>query len=101
MTALPELVSSARNPRPVPSAPVCRGHVLGHLTPRQRTVAQLLVEPLTVPEIAVRLGLCLSMVERHWGNIVDTLDIDARAHNIGRLELARMLWGIDPCWCER
>lgn len=49
------------------------------LSPREREVADLVVEGLTNPDIAARLKISLRTVTTHLGNIYKRLDINSRA----------------------
>jgi DNA-binding NarL/FixJ family response regulator len=84
-------------PRVVYVERTLNAHALGHLSGRQREVAHLLCSPLTVPEIAHRIGLAASTVEHHQGRIYETFGIEAGTRSVARIELYRILTGADPC----
>lgn len=61
------------------------------LSPREFEVAELVVEGLTNPDIAVQLHISLRTVTTHLGNIYKRLDINSRAA-LTRVMMEHRLW---------
>lgn len=86
------------------------GHIRAHLRAgytrsRERNLAVLdwLLEPLTLDEVAERLGpgYTRRMVELSFEYILRTMPLDAPATApLRRLAILRIAAGLDPCWCE-
>lgn len=95
-------------PRRIPAPPeYTRAHMFGHLTTDQRDVLPLLVEPVSIADIADRLptGFTRRYVENHYYNILDRLHLrDKRgqgSQGAHRVALVRLYYGIDECYCQR
>jgi hypothetical protein len=89
----------------IPEAPAIevRGHILAHLTSQQRALLPWLLLPVTLGEVAERVGYWhRNSVEQYWAEIVARLNLP-RGHGYtgtARLALLRLALGIDPCFCE-
>jgi hypothetical protein len=89
--------------------------VTEHLDHNQCDVAALLLEPYDLDKVAERLSArsldagngvtTYRMVEHLWRSIREdcylTAEYGITSSPAARIALARMVWGLDPCWCER
>jgi hypothetical protein len=79
-------------------------HLRSHLRVQDQPYLALLIEPLTIAEIAQRMGpgYTSRVVERAWDAIRDCLALPrSQSPSIDRLKLLRVVAGIDGCYCER
>jgi non-specific serine/threonine protein kinase len=82
-----EVASSLGQDRPSPDS-------LRLLTPREREVALLLADGLTNRDIAHRLVIAVSTVERHVANILGKLGLSSRTRVATVVVKQRVLAGI-------
>jgi hypothetical protein len=90
-------------PLTAPRVGQIRAHLTRHLTPNQMRALGVLVQAVTLDEAAPLLGLSnRTSVEHYWFDIIDHLGIarDGGGHGVNRLRVARVAWGLDPCFCE-
>lgn len=85
-----------------PTCTPLREHVMGHLTDTQRRVLAVMVLPVTIDEAAAMLGMqTRRVVETQWYALLGALGIASeKRHAVNRLAVARVAWGMDPCFCE-
>jgi hypothetical protein len=81
-------------------------HLRSHLRVQDQPYLELLIEPLTIAEIAERMGpgYTSSAVNHAWQVIADSLGLNrsgGRTPVVDRLALLRIVSGMDRCFCER
>lgn len=79
-------------------------HVYQHISPQARPLLDLLVQPLHIEEIAKRLTLANGpAVQYRIYGLLDSLGVERIAGHslVWRVQLVRLYYGIDPCWCQR
>lgn len=85
-------------PRTRPWAPVERPLHLGELSPRQFEVVELLVQGLTLKEVAQRLGISFHTAKNRLSLATERLGLDPN-RNL-RVQLAKLYW-LDTMLKER
>lgn len=94
--------SKPQKPRAVPESRL--EHVRNHLRPQDRAYLDLLLEAMTLDEIARRLGpgWTRSRVEYVWHNVRDSMGLEGKSRqSLSRLALLRVTIGRDPCFCGK
>lgn len=77
-------------------------HVRNHIRPQDRPFFDLLLESVTLDQIAHDLGpgWTRSVVDYHWRCIRSSLGIETDGPSqVTRVVLIRMAYGLDPCFC--
>lgn len=75
-------------------------HLRQHLNEEQATVLDWLVLPLTLEDVAERLGpgYTRRWVEYRYHAILERFGIEHR-NAAARVALLRLYYGLEPCWC--